>query len=285
MKLKVSTIYFSLGAINGGWSAYSQWGVCSEVKYCLQGIKKRTRSCNNPIPANGGDECTGTKEEEKICPTLEDGCTSELIYSFLSWTYVIDSVYLAGEYCLFVIFYFWLGAGCTISNVVAGGAIANLMAFNFISCQTKFNSREEHEDIIFWILNMLLCCSHLPFLVFPGVLRRTQKKQYITCVTSASFFVLLNLVPYERNLCFHKESWLAQINFKIQRTFVHSNVSLRHLSGLLPSPSPSNVNLIKTMWFKFSFPAKQTRQGTSRPKILDCSGMRGSWEVLSFRIV
>ncbi|XP_067053119.1 uncharacterized protein [Acropora muricata] len=64
------------GAINGGWSAYSQWGVCSEVKYCLQGIKKRTRSCNNPFPANGGDECTGTKEEEKICPTLEDGCTT-----------------------------------------------------------------------------------------------------------------------------------------------------------------------------------------------------------------
>ena len=84
LKLKVSTIHFSLGAINGGWSAYSQWGVCSEVKYCLQGIKKRTRSCNNPFPANGGDECTGTKEEEKICPTLEDGCTSELIYSFLS---------------------------------------------------------------------------------------------------------------------------------------------------------------------------------------------------------
>ena len=96
--------------------------------------------------------------------------------------------------------------GGAIDSVSACVVYANLMAFNFISGQTKFNSREEHEDIVFWILNMLLCCSHLPFLVFPGVLRRTQKKQYITCGTSASFFDLLNLVPYERNLCFHKES-------------------------------------------------------------------------------
>lgn len=164
--------HFSAGAINGGWSAYSQWGVCSEVKYCLQGIKKRTRSCNNPSPANGGDECTGTKEEEKICPTLEDGCTSELIYCFLSWTYVIDSVYNTGEYCPSVSSYFLLGAECTISNVVAEGTIDSVsacVAFNFLSALTNFNSRAGLEDIVFWIPNILLCRSHLPFLVFPGV--------------------------------------------------------------------------------------------------------------------
>ena len=66
-----------LGAVNGGWSAYSPWTACTEAKYCLQGIKKRTRSCTNPPPANGGDECAGLVEEEKVCPTQEDGCTSK----------------------------------------------------------------------------------------------------------------------------------------------------------------------------------------------------------------
>lgn len=64
------------GAVNGGWSAYSSWTACTEPKYCLQGIKKRTRSCTNPPPANGGDECAGLAEEEKVCPTQEDGCTT-----------------------------------------------------------------------------------------------------------------------------------------------------------------------------------------------------------------
>ena len=65
------------GAVNGGWSAYSPWSACTEPKYCLQGSKKRTRTCTNPSPANGGDDCAGLAEEQKICPTQEDGCTSK----------------------------------------------------------------------------------------------------------------------------------------------------------------------------------------------------------------
>ncbi|KAL9979352.1 hypothetical protein ACROYT_G017003 [Oculina patagonica] len=64
------------GAIDGGWSAYSSWSTCTEPTYCLQGSKKRTRTCTNPSPANGGDDCAGLAEEEKICPTQEDGCTT-----------------------------------------------------------------------------------------------------------------------------------------------------------------------------------------------------------------
>lgn len=65
------------GAVNGGWSAYSSWSACTEPKYCLQGSKKRARTCTNPPPANGGDDCAGLAEEQKICPTHEDGCTSK----------------------------------------------------------------------------------------------------------------------------------------------------------------------------------------------------------------
>ena len=65
------------GAIDGGWSAYSSWSTCTEPTYCLQGSKKRSRTCTNPPPANGGDECAGLAEEETICPKQEDGCTSK----------------------------------------------------------------------------------------------------------------------------------------------------------------------------------------------------------------
>nr|XP_058970077.1 uncharacterized protein LOC131796502 [Pocillopora verrucosa] len=63
------------GAVNGGWTPFSSWSTCTESTNCLQGTKKRTRSCTNPPPANGGDSCVGLAEEEKICPTQADGCT------------------------------------------------------------------------------------------------------------------------------------------------------------------------------------------------------------------
>ena len=75
------------GAIDGGWSPYSSWSACSEPTYCLQGSKKRTRTCTNPSPANGGDECTGLSEEEKICPTPEDGCTSKELRTQRGYSY------------------------------------------------------------------------------------------------------------------------------------------------------------------------------------------------------
>jgi len=60
---------------------YSDWGSFSECSEpCGTGTKTRTRTCDNPLPANGGDDCTGqgsNSEEvncnEHLCPsnTLE----------------------------------------------------------------------------------------------------------------------------------------------------------------------------------------------------------------------
>ena len=66
---------FVSGAIDGGFGKWSAWSACSEPKYCLQGVSKRTRTCTNPSPANGGDECAGLVVENKDCPTPEDSCT------------------------------------------------------------------------------------------------------------------------------------------------------------------------------------------------------------------
>ncbi|TSX03289.1 Complement component C7 [Bagarius yarrelli] len=49
------------GVVHGGWNCWSVWGTCS------QGQKSRTRTCNNPVPKNGGKHCVGPSIEHKSC--------------------------------------------------------------------------------------------------------------------------------------------------------------------------------------------------------------------------
>ena len=44
-------------SIDGGWSQWSNWSSCSST--CKGGITSSNRLCNNPIPQNGGAECSG----------------------------------------------------------------------------------------------------------------------------------------------------------------------------------------------------------------------------------
>ncbi|KAK3701098.1 hypothetical protein QZH41_015878, partial [Actinostola sp. cb2023] len=63
------------GAVDGGWTQWSQWTRCTEPRYCLRGASSRTRTCTNPPPKNGGDECGGLAAEKRDCPTPEEGCS------------------------------------------------------------------------------------------------------------------------------------------------------------------------------------------------------------------
>ncbi|XP_012591877.2 hemicentin-1 [Microcebus murinus] len=64
--------------VHGGFSHWSAWRSCSVT--CGKGIQKRSRLCNNPLPANGGKPCQGSDSEmrncqNKLCPV--DGSWSE----------------------------------------------------------------------------------------------------------------------------------------------------------------------------------------------------------------
>lgn len=52
-------------AVNGGYSEWSAFGDCN--KTCGPGTKKRTRTCSNPPPANGGKNCEGPVDEVQDC--------------------------------------------------------------------------------------------------------------------------------------------------------------------------------------------------------------------------
>merc|ERR1712202_54704 len=51
--------------VDGGVSEWSEWGECSEE--CGGGNQTRTRTCTNPTPANGGNDCEDSLEETQNC--------------------------------------------------------------------------------------------------------------------------------------------------------------------------------------------------------------------------
>jgi len=46
------------GPVDGGWAEWTSWSRCT---------KTRSRECTRPAPENGGDECSGPKEEISPC--------------------------------------------------------------------------------------------------------------------------------------------------------------------------------------------------------------------------
>ncbi|XP_063683609.1 coadhesin-like [Bolinopsis microptera] len=56
--------------VNGGWTDFGDWSECSAE--CGTGSQTRSRSCSNPAPANGGQECLGDDNESQECNT--QGC-------------------------------------------------------------------------------------------------------------------------------------------------------------------------------------------------------------------
>lgn len=53
--------------VDGHWGRWSEWSKCDAS--CDDGIKKRTRMCNNPEPKHDGKYCPGIGSEEVVCTT------------------------------------------------------------------------------------------------------------------------------------------------------------------------------------------------------------------------
>jgi hypothetical protein len=69
----IESYCFSLFLVNGGFTEWSDWSICTVT--CGSGTIQRTRECSNPEPANNGSDCFGLTVEAKECsmPTTCQG--------------------------------------------------------------------------------------------------------------------------------------------------------------------------------------------------------------------
>nr|XP_023648460.1 A disintegrin and metalloproteinase with thrombospondin motifs 15-like isoform X2 [Paramormyrops kingsleyae] len=51
--------------VDGKWGKWGVYGVCSRT--CGGGVQLASRNCDNPIPANGGKYCQGTRVKYQLC--------------------------------------------------------------------------------------------------------------------------------------------------------------------------------------------------------------------------
>ena len=54
-----------LFSVDGGWSEFGDWSGCDRP--CGVGERRRHRTCTNPKPEFGGNDCNGTEIDTETC--------------------------------------------------------------------------------------------------------------------------------------------------------------------------------------------------------------------------
>ena len=67
-------------AVDGVWAEWSQWSKCDVS--CGHGTSTRTRSCTNPPPAQGGDDCQGPSHGASACVMSDCPGITEIKFTF-----------------------------------------------------------------------------------------------------------------------------------------------------------------------------------------------------------
>ena len=76
MVVKISDINVYLPIlVDGGYTDWSDYGTCS--KTCGEGIQIRERTCSNPTPRHGGEDCSSLGNATETRPCDDGPCPGE----------------------------------------------------------------------------------------------------------------------------------------------------------------------------------------------------------------
>lgn len=85
--------------VNGGWSEWQIHPECSVT--CGGGVKTRTRTCNNPTPADGGHQCLGLSTQSESCNM--NPCPGNILFYKMHTPFLSVAQYII----LFQLLVFW----------------------------------------------------------------------------------------------------------------------------------------------------------------------------------
>ena len=71
-----------LSSVAGQWGGWMPWSSCS--KTCGGGTQTKSRLCNSPPPADGGNYCQGAASESRSCSNNRCGGGSVVIINTVS---------------------------------------------------------------------------------------------------------------------------------------------------------------------------------------------------------
>ena len=66
---------YSKFSLTGGYTQWSEWSECS--KSCEAGQRTRSRTCTNPVPPQGGNDCSHQGKPEVTEECNLHSCTSK----------------------------------------------------------------------------------------------------------------------------------------------------------------------------------------------------------------
>ena len=70
--------------VHGGWSQWTSWSSCSGG-----GVRSRQRVCDNPLPSNGGLDCSGNAAHQESCNTCPGKITVNTCLPTLHYFFVL----------------------------------------------------------------------------------------------------------------------------------------------------------------------------------------------------
>uniref|UniRef100_G3Q2Z7 Netrin receptor UNC5 n=1 Tax=Gasterosteus aculeatus aculeatus TaxID=481459 RepID=G3Q2Z7_GASAC len=158
--------------VNGGWSTWTTWSSCSAV--CGRGWQKRSRSCTNPTPLNGGTSCEGQNVQKSACVATcpVDGGWSE----WSKWS-------ACGADCSM-----WRSRECTQPSPGTGGKDCQGLDLQSLNCTSEQCPQSE------FVLILIFLPSHPPPPLPSAVSGAEDVALYVGMVAVALCLTLLLIV-------------------------------------------------------------------------------------------